>query len=262
MEKGKRFALVTGASVGIGRDLALVLAEAGHDLVVTARNEQKLIELAEVARGKFGVKVEVIVGDLAKPQAAEEIFREVEQRGISIDLLINNAGFGGYGRFDQQPVQQSLDILQVNIVALTHLTRLFLPGMIERKWGRVMNVASIAAFLPGPGLAVYYASKAFVVSFSEAVAAELKGTGVTVTAVCPGPTETEFQKRAGVEKSPIFRGNMMDSMTVARIGYQGMMRGKRVVITGFRNKVMANVARHAPRRLVTAVAKKLNEARG
>jgi hypothetical protein len=262
MRDQEQTALVTGASVGIGRDLAIVLAEAGCDLVVTARNGEQLQKLAEELRGKFGIKVEVIVQDLAKPQAADEIFREVEKREITIDLLINNAGFGGYGRFDVQAVEQSLDMLQVNVVALTHLTRLFLPGMVERKRGRVMNVASIAAFLPGPGLAVYYASKAFVVSFSQAVAAELKRTGVTVTALCPGPTETEFQKRAGVENSPIFRGNMMSSMRVARIGYRAMMRGKRVVVTGFKNQLMASAARFAPRGLVTAVAKKLNESRG
>ena len=191
-------ALVTGASVGIGRDLAIVLAENKHDLVLTARNEAQLSQLAEEVKQKHGVRAEVIVQDLAKPQAAGAIFDEVTRRGIAIDILINNAGFGGHGRFDQENLDRILDLLQVNIVALTHLTRLFLPGMIERKSGRIMNLASVASYLPGPYMAIYFASKAYVLSFSEAINAELKRTGVTVTAVCPGPTKTEFGKRAGM----------------------------------------------------------------
>src|SRR5438045_741754 len=222
-------ALVTGASVGIGRDLAIVLAENKHDLVITARNQQQLEALAGELRQKFDVKVDVLPQDLAKPQAAREVFDELEGRKIAIDLLINNAGFGGHGRFDREDRDEILGMLQVNIVALTELTRLFLPAMVDRKRGRVMNVASTAAFLPGPLMAVYYASKAYVLSFSEAVAAELKRTGVTVTALCPGPTITEFQKRAGIAESGLFQSGLtMDSMTVARIGYRAMMRGKRV----------------------------------
>ena len=255
-------ALVTGASEGIGRDLAFVLAEHKHDLVITARNGERLEALATELRSTFGVRVEVIVKDLAKPQAAGELFDEIQTRGILIDLLINNAGFGGHGRFDQEDVNEILGMLQVNIVALTHLTRLFLPQMVERKSGRIMNLASVAAFQPGPLMAVYYATKAYVLSFSEAIAAELKRTGVTVTAVCPGPTTTEFQKRAGVETAPAFQSGMvMESMPVARIGYRAMMRGKRVVITGIQNKLMVAASRLVPRRVLISVVKKMNESR-
>ena len=255
-------ALVTGASVGIGRDLAVVLAENKHDLVITARNQEQLEALATELKQKFAVRVEVITKDLAKPQAAGELFEEVQGRNIAIDMLINNAGFGGHGRFDQENVDEILGMLQVNVVALTHLTSLFLPAMIERKQGRVMNVASTAAFLPGPLMAVYYASKAYVLSFSEAIAAELKRTGVTVTALCPGPTLTEFQKRAGIADTGSFQSGLtMDSMTVARIGHRAMMRGKRVAITGLRNKLMAHSTRLAPRSLLASVVKKLNQSR-
>jgi short-subunit dehydrogenase len=201
------------------------------------------------------------VKDLAKPQAAAEIFDELKARNIPIDILINNAGFGGHGRFDRENVDEILGMLQVNIVALTHLARLFLPPMIERRHGRVMNLASTAAFQPGPLMAVYYASKAYVLSLSEAISSELKRTGVTVTAVCPGPTETEFQKRAGVEKSRIFQAHMMDSMTVARIAYDAMMKGKRVAITGFKNKMLTAASKFAPRAMVLSAVKKLNDAR-
>jgi uncharacterized protein len=254
-------ALVTGASVGIGRDLAIVLAEHGHDLVITARNQKQLEALAEELRSKFNVKVDVVAQDLAKPQAAGELFDELERRDLAIDMLINNAGFGGHGRFDQENVDEILGMLQVNVVALTHLTRLFLPAMVQRKHGRVMNVASTAAFQPGPLMAVYYASKAYVLSFSEAIWSELKRTGVTVTALCPGPTRTEFQKRAGIENSRLFQGATMDSMSVARAGYHGTMKGKRVVIPGVGNRLMAGAAKLAPKSLVMSAVKKLNQSR-
>ena len=200
--------------------------------------------------------------DLAKPQAAGELFNEVQRRNLTIDILINNAGFGGHGRFDGEDLDQILGMLQVNIVALTHLTRLFLPGMVERKSGRVMNLASVASFLPGPLMAVYFASKAYVLSFSEAIAAELKRTGVTVTAVCPGPTKTEFGKRAGISSAPSFQdGLSMQSMPVARMGYRAMMRGKRVIVTGVQNKLLTISTRLLPRRVLTAAVKNLNAQR-
>ena len=254
-------ALVTGASVGIGHDLAVVLAEHGHDLVLTARNLEQLEALAQELRSKFNVKVDVLAQDLARREAAQEIFDELQRRDISIDMLINNAGFGGHGRFDHENDDEILGMLQVNIVALTHLTRLFLPAMVERKHGRVMNVASTAAFQPGPLMAIYYASKAYVLSFSEAISSELKRTGVTVTALCPGPTRTEFQKRAGIENSRLFQGATMDSMSVARAGYHGMTKGKRVVIPGVANRLMASAAKLAPKSLVMSAVKKLNQSR-
>jgi uncharacterized protein len=261
MSDPQGMALVTGASVGIGRDLAFLLAQNRHDLVITARNQTQLESLAGELRSRFSVRVEVIVQDLAQPQAADAILAEVSARDLAIDILINNAGFGGNGRFDQEDPDEILRMLQVNVVALTQLTRLFLPAMVERGRGRVMNVASTAAFLPGPLMAVYYASKAYVLSFSEAIASELKRTGVSVTALCPGPTNTEFQKRAGIENSKLFQINAADSMSVARAAYRAMMAGRTVAITGLANKLMVQALRLAPRRLLPPVVKKLNRSR-
>ncbi len=255
--KGKT-ALVTGASVGIGRDLAELFARDGHHLILTARNESQLNEIAKKLSTDFGVCVDVIAKDLAIPNAGREIFDRVDR---PVDFLVNNAGFGTHGLFAEADVQSQLAMLQVNIVALTELSRLFLPGMIQRHSGKILNVASTAAFLSGPLMAVYYASKAYVLSFSEAIDSELEGTGVTVTALCPGPTNTEFQKRAGVEHTKLFAANTMSSMEVAEIGYRAMMRGKRRVITGVRNRLMITAAKVVPRSWTTAVARKLNRNR-
>ena len=254
-------ALITGASGGIGLDLARLLAADKYNLILVARNADKLGQIAVELRDKHKIQAVAVPIDLADPAAPEELFHLLEERGIGIDVLINNAGFGTHGLFaDSDPVAE-LQMIQVNIVALVHLTRLLLPGMIANQRGRIMNVASTAAFQPGPFMAGYYASKAFVLSFSEAIASELQGSGVTVTALCPGPTDTGFQKRAGVEDSPLFKWNTMNSVDVARIGYQGMLKGKRVVITGFKNKTLAFATRFAPRNLVTSIARKLNSSR-
>ena len=178
----------------------------------------------------------------------------------TIDYLVNNAGFGTHGPFAESDLSTQLAMLQVNVVALTHLTGLFLPGMLKRSRGRIMNVASVAAFLPGPSMAVYYASKAYVLSFSEALDSELAGSGVTVTALCPGPTKTEFQKRAGIAQTPLFKMNAMDSMTAARIGYDAMMRGRRLA-PGFFNKFSVVALRFLPRRATAALARVLNDNR-
>jgi short-subunit dehydrogenase len=203
--------------------------------------------------------VHVIPADLARPEAPAQIFVEAARRGLQVDVLINNAGFGAYGEFASTKLQEELDMIQVNISALTHLTKLALPGMLERKRGRIMNVASTAGFQPGPLMAVYYATKAYVVSFSEAIANELQGTGVTVTCLCPGPTATEFASRADMEKSRLFKLGRMSSEEVARIGYRGMMRGKTLIIPGAKNKVIMESVRFTPRKLVTAVARSMQE---
>ena len=174
---------------------------------------------------------------------------------------MNNAGFGTHGPFAEAEIDSQLGMLQVNVVALTHLTRLFLPGMLKRGSGRIMNVASVAAFLPGPLMAVYYASKAYVLSFSEGLAGEVAAKGVTVTALCPGPTKTEFQVRAGIADTPMFRMGAMSSAKAARIGYEAMMRGRRSVVTGFSNKLSAVSTRFFPRRATAAIAKRMNENR-
>lgn len=251
--------LITGASLGIGRDLAELFARDGHHLILTARSEQKLVEIMERLQHDFGVNVEILPMDLALPGAAQQIFDRLQ--GRQIDYLINNAGFGMHGKFVELDLQSQLDMLQVNIVALTQLTRLFLPAMVERRSGRIMNLASVASFLPGPLMAVYYATKAYVLSFSEALSAELSGKGVTVTAVCPGPTKTGFQDRAGIAESRLFQRGAMDSMTAARIGYTAFMRGRRTVVTGFSNKFSVFGTRLVPRSLSSAIAKKLNENR-
>ena len=181
-------ALITGASVGIGRDLAELFARDGHHLVLTARNEGQLQELAAKLRDQYHVNVEVIVQDLSVAGASQQIFERLQSKPI--DYVVNNAGFGSHGLFAGAELQSQLAMLQVNIVALTHLTRLLLPGMLARKSGRILNVASLAAFLPGPYMAVYYATKAYVLSFSEALSSETAGSGVTVTALCPGATRT------------------------------------------------------------------------
>jgi hypothetical protein len=254
-------ALITGASVGIGRNLAEVFAAAGHHLVVTARNREQLTDLAVRLRQQQGVNVEVMQKDLGLAGAAQELFDQTQARGIAIEYLVNNAGFGTHGKFAESDVAEQLAMMQVNVVALTHLTRLFLPPMLARKSGRVLNVASVAAFQSGPLMAVYYASKAYVVSFSEALDAEMKGKGVTVTVLCPGPTKTEFQKRAGIENTRLFRSNTMSSADVARIGYDAMMAGRRRIIPGFRNRMLVVGAKLAPRSVSTAIAKKMNKNR-
>ena len=250
-------ALITGASSGIGWDLAQLMAP-DFDLIITARNQKKLEELASQLQSAYGARVHVIPADLARPQASQEIFAEIARRGLQVDVLVNNAGFGSYGAFKSTSLQDELEMLQVNVTAVTHLTKLALPGMLERKRGRILNVASTAGFQPGPLMAVYYATKAFVISFSEAIANELKGSGVTVTCLCPGPTATEFAARANMEKSRLFMLGRMSSHDVARAGYKGMLRGKRLVIPGLMNKLVMQSVRFTPRKMVTAIAGSLN----
>jgi uncharacterized protein len=257
-KNSREIALVTGASTGIGLDLARLMAP-NFDLIITARNQPKLEQIAHELQAKHGNHVHVIAADLARPEAPQSIFDEVARRGLRVDALINNAGFGAYGDFKDIPWQTEADMIQVNITALTCLTRIFLPGMLERKHGRIMNVASTAGFQPGPLMAVYYATKAYVISFSEAIANELKGSGVTVTCLAPGATATEFAARADMEKSRLFKMGRMSSIDVARTGYNAMMRGKTLAIPGVRNWVMAEAVRFSPRKLVTAVARTVQE---
>lgn len=254
-------ALITGASGGIGLELARLFAADGYNLILVARNAEKLGLLAAALKGQYKIDAFAVPIDLADPASPEELYHLLDERGIGVDVLVNNAGFGTHGPFAESDPGAETQMLQVNIVALMQLTRLFLPNMVMNRRGRIMNVASTAAFQPGPFMAGYYASKAFVLSFTEAIAAELEGSGVSVTALCPGPTDTGFQERAGVAATPLFKANTMTSETVARLGYDGLMRGKRLVVTGAKNKVLAFATRLAPRRLVTAIARRLNSAR-
>jgi hypothetical protein len=244
-------ALVTGASSGIGLELARLLAADRYRLVLVARNRAALQQIGEELQARHGIAVRISPKDLAHPSSPAELHRELREVGIAVDVLVNNAGFGGSGPFLQTDWQHEAEMIQVNIVALTHLTKLFLP-QIHAHRGKVLNVGSVAAFLPGPYTAIYYASKAYVLHFSEALAEELSGSGVTVTCLSPGPVETGFQKRAhsggsSRANAPLY----MDVQEVARAGYEGMKLGKRIVIPGWKNRALTEVLRLVPRNTVT-----------
>jgi len=252
-ESDGKLALVTGASRGIGMEFARELRRGGFHVTLVARGEAQLRELTR----ELGAAT-AIAADLADPGAPRRIF---ESAG-AVDVLVNNAGFGLGGAFAELPLEQELEMIQVNVGALTALTKLFLRPMIERQRGAIVNLASTAAFQPGPLMAVYYATKAYVLSFSEALADELRGTGVTVTALCPGPTATGFAARAGLEGSRLFHlTSPMSSAEVARFGYAAMQRGRRVAIPGIGNKLLVEAVRLSPRRVVTAIVRKLQEQR-
>lgn len=252
-------ALITGASGGIGYELAKLFARDKHALVLVARNRQTLAQIAQELKSIGAPQVTVIAKDLGELEAPDEIFAATEQQKIRIDFLVNNAGFGERGPFLKTNLDNELEMVQVNIVALMHLTKLYLPGMVQRKFGRIMQVASTAAFQPGPFMSVYYATKAFVLSFSEATFEELIGTGVTVTALCPGATETGFAARAGMLNSTLFKMRVMASQPVAEIGYRGMMAGKPLIVTGLRNRLMAFSVRFGPRSVVRKVVRRIQE---
>ncbi len=255
-------ALVTGASSGIGRELARLAARDRLDVVLVARRRERLAELAQELTTRFGVTAEIVVADLAEPGTAQRVFQIASARNGGVDFLVNNAGIGVHGLFAETPLDRELEMLRINVLALTELTKYCVTGMIERRGGRILNVASTAAFQPGPLMAVYYATKAYVLSFTEALAEELSGTGVTATALCPGPTRTEFQEKAGFGDVPLLRGPLVwDAASVARVGWDGAKRGKRVVVPGFANRVLALGARLSPRRLSTKIARRLQENR-
>jgi hypothetical protein len=253
------FTLVTGASTGIGRELALIAASRNRPLVLVARSEEKLTELARTVREKNGVAAEVVALDLSRPEAPESLFHELNRRSLFVEVLINNAGFGTFGKFHETPLERELEMLRLNVVALTELTHLFLRAMLERRRGRILNVASTAGLQPGPWMAGYYASKAYVLSFTEALAEELEGTGVTATALLPGPTRTEFQSRAGMAESRLFTLGAADARSVAEAGYRAMEAGKALVIPGLMNRVLALSVRLSPRWAVRKVASFLNQ---
>lgn len=252
----RQTALITGASSGIGYELTKIFAREGYDLVLIARSEQRLRQLAGEMAEQHGISALVLARDLSDPTAPDDIFADLERESVVIDVLVNNAGFADYSLFAEADLPKLLQMIQVNMVTLTHLTKLFLPGMIERGRGRVLNMASTAAFQPGPLMAVYYATKAYVLSFSEAVANELKGTPVTMTALCPGPTESGFQQRASMEDSKLVSGQkIMDAATVAEVGYQALMEGKSVAIPGLKNSLLSLVPRFLPRDVVTQLVR-------
>ncbi|HXY04072.1 MAG TPA: SDR family oxidoreductase [Terriglobales bacterium] len=254
----EKVALITGASGGIGYDLAKLFAADQWNLVLVARSRDKLSQVADELQRQYGISAKAIALDLTEAPASQFLFDQLQRENIAVEVLVNNAGYGKFGEFAKVPFEESLGQIQLNITALTHLTKLFLGPMLQRRSGRILNVASTAGFQPGPLMAVYYATKAYVISFSEALANELSGTGVTVTCLCPGATDTGFQGRAGTENTVLFRKiHPMDSKTVARDGYRGLMAGKTLVISGFRNWLLAEATRFGPRKLITAVSRKV-----
>ena len=249
-------ALVTGASSGIGAALARELARNGHDLVLSARSQAPMDALAEEVR-KLGAAATVIQADLAAPDGAAALIAELATRGCEIEVLINNAGLGAFGRFDQIEPARNAEMLQVNIVALTELTRALLPAMLARRRGKIVLVASTASFLPCPNFAVYAATKAYVRSFGEALAQELGGSGITVNVLCPGTTATNFFAVAGGSPNAVQTARMMTADAVARIAYAGMTRGERVTIAGIANRILAFGATHAPHWLLLPAAARM-----
>ena len=253
-------ALITGASNGIGLELAKVHASKGGDLVLVARNKSKLDELKTEFEQQYKIKVYTIGKDLSENNAAQEVYDETQKQNITIDYLINNAGFGDFGMFAETDWNKELQMINLNITTLTQFTKLYLQDMIKRRNGKIMNVASTAAFQSGPTMAVYYATKAYVLSFSEAIDNEVSDKGVTVTALCPGATESGFQAAAAMEESNLVKGKKLPtSKEVAEYGYAAMLKGKTVAIHGFMNWFLANSVRFMPRALVVKVTRKMQD---
>ena len=255
-------ALITGASAGIGRELARVFASEGWSLVLVARRAEVLGELAAELSSKHGAEITVVPGDLGARSGTEAVIREVHERGLAIDALVNTAGYGLAGPFAELDQEKQLGMIELNVTSLTELTRAFVPGMVERKRGAILNVASTAGFQPGPFMAVYYATKAYVLSLSQALHEELRGTGVTVTALCPGYTETAFAARASELQRPrLFSGPMgtANASEVARYGYDAMKKGKRVAIPGWMNRLGAWSVPFSPRGMVLKITRRMNE---
>lgn len=251
----KQLAVITGGSGGLGYELAKLFAADGFDIVLVARSAERLEDAARRLRASSSADVRTIVADLGTLGSAERIVSAVPR----CDVLVNNAGFASNGRFDTLPEARLREEMLLDVVAVTELTRAYLPGMRANGKGRILNVASTAAFLPGPFMAVYYAAKAYVLSFSEALAEECRGSGVTVTALCPGATATGFQDRANVRGTLLMRLPQANAGRVARAGYRGMLRGAPVVVPGISNKVLSVLPRLSPRRLVVWVSRKLAE---
>jgi short-subunit dehydrogenase len=260
MPHPRPIALVTGASSGIGLELARVLAREGHDLVLVARREPELAALADELRTRYGADSTVVSADLSLPGGAKDVFDAVTAADREVDVLVNNAGVGGHGRFAETDAAVEQRMLAVNVVALTDMTKRFLPAMVARGSGRILNVASTAAFQPGPFMAVYYATKAYVLSFTEALAEELSGTGVTATVLCPGVVPTGFQAAAEMsDDMPLLHSpGAMSPEVVAQAAYRGMARGKRIVIPGALNKFGVQSLRVSPRRLIVKVVRRLH----
>lgn len=252
-------ALITGASGGIGKDFAIKFAQEGHDLIIVARSEDKLNDLAAELQNTHPLSVSVIAADLSTVDAADRLYEAIAEQGLQVDILVNNAGYATYGKFWELDYEREMRMIRLNVHTLAALTHRFLPAMIERGHGKILNVASTAAFQPGPLMANYYATKAFVLSFSEALHNELEGTGVSVTALCPGPTESGFQSRAEMTDSKLVQNGLMKSMDVVNIGYDALQKGRPVVVPGLRNKVLALSTRLIPRQQIVKIVRRMQD---
>jgi short-subunit dehydrogenase len=255
-------ALVTGASAGLGREFARLFAADGCDLVLVARRKDRLETLAAELRAAKKISVQVLTADLGRPEEVERVIHQVQAQGREIEFLVNNAGLGSVGSFAESTLETQLGMVEVNVRAVVRLTRAFLPGMVSRRRGRVLNIGSTAGLQPGPYAAVYYATKAFVNSFTEALAFELKGTGVTATVSLPGATATEFASVAGSGTTRLFRSGVMSAAEVAREAYRAMHQGQAFVVHGWRNKVLGASVRLGPRSVVRAIAASMNRTEG
>lgn len=251
--------LLTGASSGIGLELSRIFAQNQYDLILVARSVQKLESLAAELKEKHQINVTVIPTDLSQPAAAQTLFDIVQDKNLQVDILVNNAGYGIQADYHEADLPDQIGMMQLNIVTLSVLTRLFLPQMVARKSGKILNVGSTGSFAPVPSMAVYGASKAYVLSFSQAIAEELRSSGVTVTALCPGMTITGFQERSGVGDAFLTRIATMSAVDVANIAYKALMRGKRIIIPGFFNKVLIFLTGLTPRRLATSMSRQMME---
>ncbi|GGJ26056.1 SDR family NAD(P)-dependent oxidoreductase [Deinococcus roseus] len=260
MNNTRPTALITGASGGLGFDLAELLAKDGHNLILVARSASKLQNAANTLSKKHGIKVETISQDLSQVGAGQQLVHTLNSKGLQVDVLVNNAGFASYGRFIDLLLSEQLNMIDLNVRALVELTGLLTPGMVKRGKGRVLNIASTAAFLPGPLMAIYYATKAFVLSFGEAISNELEGTGVTVTTFCPGGFASGFQERAAMQDSKLIQGKkLISSAEVAQYGYNAMLKGETVAIQGMGNYLTVQAPRFLPRRVVARMVRSAQE---
>ncbi|MBJ6762181.1 SDR family oxidoreductase [Myxococcaceae bacterium JPH2] len=256
----RKVALITGASMGLGEQFAECFARDGHDVILVARSAERLQTLATRLEKDHGIRAHVLPADLTQPETPERLFEDVNARGLEVEFLVNNAGFGSAGAFLELDLAREAEMVEVNCTALLKLTHLFVRPMRERGSGRVLNIASTAGFQPGPYMATYYATKAFVVSFSEALAYELKDSAVTVTCACPGATRTEFASRAGTEKSRLFqRPGVAQASDVASDAYRAMMKGRVLSVHGLANWFGMEMVRFSPRALVRSIAAGLNQ---
>jgi uncharacterized protein len=252
--------LITGASSGIGLNFSHKFAGSGHDVILVARSEGKLMNLSREIESKYGVKAHVLTSDLSNPEAPKKLYEEVKAKGINVDILINNAGFGLFGEFEETEMSKELDMIQVNITALTELSKYLGKEMVMRKSGQIVNVASTAAFQPGPLMAVYYATKVYVLSLSEALANEWAPHGVKVSALCPGATKTGFSDAAVLQSSKLFQSGVMSVEDVVEEGFKQMMTNtKTVIVPGMKNRILTQSIRFMPRKMVTSIVRKVQE---